>query len=444
MRQAFAGMLWGKQLYYYDVAALARRRPDAAAPPASRARRAQRPLAQLRGVRHHVDARPVGVPVVRGVGHGVPLRRARARRSGVREVPADAALPRVVPASERRAAGVRVGVRRRQPAGAGVGGAPGVRHRRRPRHRLPEPRLRQAARQLHVVGEPPGRGRLERLRGRLPRSRQHRADRPLAPARRATCSSRRTRPGWMACYALTMAAIAAVLNRHGRPATDLVAEVPRALLAHLGGDGREGALGRGGRLLLRPAASPGRLRRAGQGALDGRRAAADGVRGRRRERGGPRARRSASTSPGCSTAHDQLATDAGRGACAASRRRTLVGVVGVEHLLRVLRRLFDESAFLSPYGLRAVSRWHREHPYHLDMGGYETSIDYEPAESTTVDVRRQLELARARSGSRSTTSSSTRSCATRGTSATSSRSSTRPAPASSRTLSEIGEDLRAG
>jgi len=79
--------------------------------------------------------------------------------------------------------------------------------------------------------------------------------------------------------------------------------------------------------------------------------------------------------------HDQLQRTPGE--VVTRSGRTLVGVVGVEHLLRVLRRLFDEGAFLSPYGLRAVSRWHREHPYHLDMGGYETSIDYQPAESTT-------------------------------------------------------------
>jgi hypothetical protein len=63
--------------------------------------------------------------------------------------------------------------------------------------------------------------------------------------------------------------------------------------------------------------------------------------------------------------------------------RTLVGVVGVDHIRRIFGRLLDEAAFLSPYGLRAVSRWHLEHPFHLDMGGHETSIDYEPAESTT-------------------------------------------------------------
>ena len=107
--------------------ALARRRPDAAAPAGLAPARAQRGLGQLRGLRHHVDAGSVGVPVVRGVGHGVPLRRARPRRPGLREVPAAPALPRVVPASERCAARLRVVVRRRQPAGAGVGGAAGVR-----------------------------------------------------------------------------------------------------------------------------------------------------------------------------------------------------------------------------------------------------------------------------------------------------------------------------
>jgi hypothetical protein len=49
----------------------------------------------------------------------------------------------------------------------------------------------------------------------------------------------------------------------------------------------------------------------------------------------------------------------------------------------VFERLFDESDFLSPYGLRAVSRWHAEHPYELDAAGMGAQVDYEPAESTT-------------------------------------------------------------
>ena len=181
LRQALAGMLWSKQLYAYDVARWLEGDPTQPAPPASRGKGAKRRLAHLRCLRHHVDAGQVGVPLVRGVGQRLPLRRARARRSRLREVPADPALPRVVPASERRAGGVRVVVRRRQPAGTRVGGARGVRRGRRPRLRFPEPRLRQAARQFHLVDQPPGRRRYEPLRRRVPRPRQHRADRPLAP-----------------------------------------------------------------------------------------------------------------------------------------------------------------------------------------------------------------------------------------------------------------------
>ena len=64
-------------------------------------------------------------------------------------------------------------------------------------------------------------------------------------------------------------------------------------------------------------------------------------------------------------------------------RRLLLGVVGIEHVKRLLRVLLDESEFLSPYGLRALSAYHRDHPYVLDAGGLTATIDYEPAESTT-------------------------------------------------------------
>ena len=46
-------------------------------------------------------------------------------------------------------------------------------------------------------------------------------------------------------------------------------------------------------------------------------------------------------------------------------------------------RLFDENEFLSPHGLRALSAYHRDHPYVLSVEGVTASIDYEPAESTT-------------------------------------------------------------
>ena len=61
----------------------------------------------------------------------------------------------------------------------------------------------------------------------------------------------------------------------------------------------------------------------------------------------------------------------------------LLGVVSVNRVLRLLERLFDEAEFLSPYGLRAISRWHAEHPFELDVDGTSARVDYEPAESTT-------------------------------------------------------------
>jgi hypothetical protein len=65
-------------------------------------------------------------------------------------------------------------------------------------------------------------------------------------------------------------------------------------------------------------------------------------------------------------------------------RRLLLGVVGVDHLTKLLAKLFDEAEFLSPYGLRALSAFHRDHPYELEVEGFRASIDYEPAESTTA------------------------------------------------------------
>jgi hypothetical protein len=45
--------------------------------------------------------------------------------------------------------------------------------------------------------------------------------------------------------------------------------------------------------------------------------------------------------------------------------------------------MLDTSEFLSPYGIRALSRYHREHPYIFHVQGNEYRVDYEPAESST-------------------------------------------------------------
>ena len=45
--------------------------------------------------------------------------------------------------------------------------------------------------------------------------------------------------------------------------------------------------------------------------------------------------------------------------------------------------MFDEQEFLSPYGIRALSRFHHDHPYTLAVNGREHQVHYEPAESST-------------------------------------------------------------
>jgi hypothetical protein len=63
--------------------------------------------------------------------------------------------------------------------------------------------------------------------------------------------------------------------------------------------------------------------------------------------------------------------------------RRLLSIVTRDKLPCVLQYLLDEAEFLSPYGIRSVSQVHREHPYILAVNGHEHRVDYEPAESST-------------------------------------------------------------
>ena len=54
-----------------------------------------------------------------------------------------------------------------------------------------------------------------------------------------------------------------------------------------------------------------------------------------------------------------------------------------ERLRRILSRMLDEQEFLGPHGIRAISRWHAEHPYVLNLDGQDYSVSYLPAESDT-------------------------------------------------------------
>jgi hypothetical protein len=61
--------------------------------------------------------------------------------------------------------------------------------------------------------------------------------------------------------------------------------------------------------------------------------------------------------------------------------RGIHALVNEERLRRILARVLDEQEFLSPYGLRALSRYHLEHPYVFRVGEQEYRVAYLPGES---------------------------------------------------------------
>jgi hypothetical protein len=68
---------------------------------------------------------------------------------------------------------------------------------------------------------------------------------------------------------------------------------------------------------------------------------------------------------------------------AGTGRRRLLSILDRSRLARVLARVLDETEFLSPHGVRALSRIHREQPYEVELGGKKHRVDYEPGESST-------------------------------------------------------------
>jgi hypothetical protein len=63
--------------------------------------------------------------------------------------------------------------------------------------------------------------------------------------------------------------------------------------------------------------------------------------------------------------------------------RRLLAITDGDQLRRVLKVMLDEREFLSPYGIRAISQRHRDDPYVLRIDGAEYRVDYEPGESST-------------------------------------------------------------
>jgi hypothetical protein len=61
--------------------------------------------------------------------------------------------------------------------------------------------------------------------------------------------------------------------------------------------------------------------------------------------------------------------------------RRIIAILDEDKLRRVLTRMLDEQEFLSPYGIRSVSKYHSEHPFSINVRGEEYRVVYEPAES---------------------------------------------------------------
>jgi hypothetical protein len=66
--------------------------------------------------------------------------------------------------------------------------------------------------------------------------------------------------------------------------------------------------------------------------------------------------------------------------------RRLATVCNGEKLQRILKSMLDENEFLSPYGIRSLSKYHLDHPFSFQLGGQEYKVQYLPAEASKSSV----------------------------------------------------------
>jgi len=80
--------------------------------------------------------------------------------------------------------------------------------------------------------------------------------------------------------------------------------------------------------------------------------------------------------------------------------RDIAALVNPQRLRRILSRMLDENEFLSPFGIRALSRDHAKHPYVFNLDGQEYRVNYLSCRIGHGNVRRELKLGAGPSGCR--------------------------------------------
>ena len=134
MRQAIAGMLWSKQFYFFDGDQWLDEHHANPLQPGSR--ELPEPGVVPHGERgHHLHARQVGVPLVRGLGPGLPHAAARHRGPRLRQAADGTDAPRGLPAPQRPDARLRVELQRRESPGSRLGDPVPAPHRAGPARR---------------------------------------------------------------------------------------------------------------------------------------------------------------------------------------------------------------------------------------------------------------------------------------------------------------------
>ena len=399
-----------------EQAVLRLRRPRVAARATRRSRRRRRAPARPQSRvaapqqrRHHLDARQMGVSLVRGLGPGVSLHPAGARRAGVRQGAARAADPRVVHAPQRAAAGLRMGLRRREPAGPCLGGVARVSDRPQAARRPAAIWRSWSACSTSCCSTSPG-GSIARTRRAATSSRAASSawttSASSTAARRlptAAIINQADGTSWMAMYCLNLMRIALELALHNPVYEDIATKFFEHFLhiaeamTDIGGDGsgiglwdeEDGFFYDELQLARRPDDSA-------QGPVDGRPDSAVRRRDARAGDAGRAARLQAAAEVVSRTPARPGAIWSRAGTSRARGERRLLSLLRGHRMKQLLRADARRERSSCPTTASApLSRYHAEHPYVFDCDGQQLTVSTTSPASRLRHVRRQLELARA-------------------------------------------------